>query len=146
MLTKLKYVIFHDGTNGIKSVKAQIEMTNLSPILNKANDSIVVSQTFGYEHFWSTDNVTAKLDYRSGNPGYLVGKPILAGVLAHKDPKMIKTEDEIDAITPSELFIDRGIEDITQFLTIMTSSDSCHDAKRYNIENLIIISDSCKVA
>ena len=37
-------------------------------------------QTFGYTHFWSTDN-SSEVSKRSGNPGYRRGKPVLTGFL-----------------------------------------------------------------
>ena len=71
ILTKLIYEIHHDGNDGIKEVQVLIEMTNFSPRLTYPEDHVVFTQTFGYNHYWSSDNVTSTLKEKSGNPGYL---------------------------------------------------------------------------
>ena len=76
ILTKLIYEIHHDGNDGIKEVQVLIEMTNFSPRLTYPEDHVVFTQTFGYNHYWSSDNVTSTLKEKSGNPGYL-GKMLL---------------------------------------------------------------------
>merc|ERR1719510_320888 len=77
VLTKLKYEIHHDGIEGIKEVNVLIEMTNFSPRLTYPEDTVVLIQNFGYNHFWTKENKTSHpLEERSGNPGYLKGKPI----------------------------------------------------------------------
>lgn len=133
VLTKLKYEVYHDGAEGIKSIRALIEMTNFSPQLGEK--PVVFSQSFGYTHYWSTDNVTSTLEERSGNPGYIVGKPIIAGVLSHKLDSEISLKDEpaaLNAIVQSDLFIDRGFDETTQFLTIMSpkSANNCKGVQR----------------
>ena len=122
-MTQLKFEIFHDGINGIKKVKALIEMTNFSARLNQANSSIVVTQTFGYSHYWLKENLTI-VSARSGNPGYLHSKPILTGIVALKDPESLQDEK----MKESDLVIDRGNEEMSQFLTVMVTD--CTSFKR----------------
>merc|ERR1719189_2130415 len=100
-------------------------MTNFSARLSNATDSIVIGQTFGYSHYWNGENVTNDLDRRSGNPGYVVGKPILTGALAHREPNVLIEESL--AISQSDLYIDRGDEDMSKFLTVMTQGADCEN-------------------
>jgi hypothetical protein len=65
-------------------------------------------QTFGYTHFWSTDNST-NVSKRSGNPGYQHGKPVLAGNLKKNE-------------TGINWFIQRDEE---PFLTMMKTHLDC---------------------
>ena len=85
-MTKLKYEIHHNGHDGISDVQVLIEMTNFSPKLSSSsNDVLFFTQTFGYDHFWSSDQKNGtQLEERSGNPGYLYGKPLRSGVLNSK--------------------------------------------------------------
>ena len=85
-MTKLKYQIHHNGHDGIADVHVLIEVTNFSPQLSSStNDVLVFTQTFGYDHFWSSDKKNGtQLEERSGNPGYLHGKPLRSGVLNSK--------------------------------------------------------------
>ena len=49
-------------------------MTNFSPRLTYPEDTVVLIQNFGYNHFWTKENKTShQLEERSGNPGYLKG-------------------------------------------------------------------------
>ena len=130
VLTKLKYEIHHEGVQGIKKVRALIDLTNFSTRFTSANDSIVVAQTFGYSHYWNNENVTTSLNHRSGNPGYIKEKPILTGVLAYKDVELLKDDQVIQSMTQSDLYIDRGNDEFSQFLTIMTASSDCENTHR----------------
>jgi hypothetical protein len=68
-------------------------------------------QTFGYTHFWSTDNST-EINKRSGNPGYQLGKPVLTGILKKNE-------------TGPNWFIDR---EPNPFLQIMKTNVDCSNA------------------
>lgn len=134
VLTALKFEIFHDGIHGIKKVKALIEMSNLSARLSNANHSISFTQTFSYVHYWSNENVTTHLDQKSGNPGYIIGKPILTGTLALKDKQMLNPDQSatMAPMSQNDLYIDRGQDDISQYLTVMTSH--CQENQRQRIQ------------
>ena len=109
-------------------------MTNMSPRLKTANATILVTQKFGYRHYWITENTTSTLKERSGNPGYLPGKPVMTGILAIGDLELIKNEDKLQTVTHSDLFIDRGYEESSQFLSIMANNGECYGFKRFNDE------------
>ena len=130
VLTKLKYEIHHEGVQGIKKIRALIDLTNFSTRFTSANNSIVVAQTFGYSHYWNNENVTTSLNHRSGNPGYIKEKPILTGVLAYKDIELLKDDQVLQSMTQSDLYINRGTDEFSQFLTIMTASSDCENTHR----------------
>jgi len=66
----LKYVIGHNGSAGINSIDAYF---------NIGNASHAFYQYFEVEYHWMDSNNT-KVFTRSGNPGYVMGKPIIIGV------------------------------------------------------------------
>ena len=115
VLTKLKYEIHHEGVQGIKKVRALIDLTNFSTRFTSANDSIVVAQNFGYSHYWNNENVTTSLNHRSGNPGYIKEKPILTGVLAYKDVELLKDDQVIQVnLFQKHLFLHRLTHNMTK--------------------------------
>lgn len=65
----LKYVIGHNGSAGINSIDAYF---------NIGNASHTFYQYFEVEYNWIDSNNT-KIFVRSGNPGYVMGKPIIIG-------------------------------------------------------------------
>ena len=74
--------------------------------------------------------VTTAIHQRSGNPGYIKGKPIMSGVLAYKDANLLKDDQIIQTMTEEDLYINRGTDDFSQFLTIMTTSPGCESTQR----------------
>ena len=109
-------------------------MTNYSARLKNATKPLLIHQKFGYIHYWTTDNVTIIPEQKSGNPGYLKGYPIRAGVLALRDPQLIKDESTMAAITENDLYIDRGDEDFTKYLSTMTNGQDCNPFNRQRIQ------------
>ena len=74
---------------------------------------------------------------RSGNPGYQVGKPILSGLLKHKDPSSLNSNTQKPLggtgggangvqteISQPDWYIDRGNHEATKFLTVMHTSSA----------------------
>ena len=110
-------------------MRALIDLTNFSRRFANASDSIVVAQSFAYTHYWNNDSVTT-LQQRSGNPGYIKGKPIITGVLASKDANLLKDDQLTETLTGEDFYISRGIDDFSQFLTIMTTSPGCESTQR----------------
>lgn len=66
----LKYVIRHNGSAGINTIDAYF---------NIGNASHAFYQYFEVEYNWIDSNNT-KIFIRSGNPGYMMGKPIIIGI------------------------------------------------------------------
>ena len=89
-------------------------MTNFSTRFSTANDSIVVGQTFGYTHYWNNENITTSKNIRSGNPGYIKGKPIMTGILAYKDVELLK-DDQVIKVT-----IFQNVPSLFHWFTFMT--------------------------
>lgn len=65
----LKYIISHNGSVGVRSVDAYFNMGNVSHAFY---------QYFEVQYDWVDLNKT-KAFARSGNPGYVTGKPIIVG-------------------------------------------------------------------
>lgn len=94
VFNKLKLLLHHNGTAGIDRAEAYMWLSNMTLMEGKP-----FYQSISVEFFWSiqnktllesannTDsrahNSTTKLNlhpfHRSGNPGYIVGKPVVAG-------------------------------------------------------------------
>ncbi|KAK0079827.1 hypothetical protein PV326_008514, partial [Microctonus aethiopoides] len=71
IVRKVFYIITHNGTMGIKKIQMNIELGNVSTSFY---------QHFDVQYQWA-DNNDEDLVYRSGNPGYLIGKPLIIGTL-----------------------------------------------------------------
>ena len=68
----LKYVIVHNGSAGINNIDAYF---------NIGNTSHAFYQYFEVQYNWvQSDANKTKAFARSGNPGYIIGKPIIFGV------------------------------------------------------------------
>ena len=78
ILSDLHYDIVHNGAKeGIVEVIAYARLKHLPN-----NQKSRVMQTFSYRHLWAHEqhNTTR----RSGNPGYLIGKPLIFGISSRK--------------------------------------------------------------
>ena len=86
IVEQVKYHIYHDGVNGIQYVDLFINLHSPAP------ETSHIVQSFNYKHFWSHENITEAVEL-SGNPGYLVGKPVRAGYLDSSDLEPVILED-----------------------------------------------------
>ena len=96
IVESVHYNIFHSGVEGINAIDAFIKLTNLT----KPN----FHQTFSYRSFWSQDNKTTTSP-RSGNPGYLVGKPVLSGSMNTSTAGEYFIDDQVEAGRKLTLFV-----------------------------------------
>ncbi len=85
VLKELRLEIHHNGTSGIEQVIVRVFISDLEP----QGDNYIV-QRFGYSHFWTGTRNVSYADKsspvpRSGNPGYLKGKPLIVGMLKKTD-------------------------------------------------------------
>ncbi len=87
VLSSLHMEIFHQGVLGINLVVVKVRQIDLEP------EDTILTQTFGYSHFWTSDNITDIQFRRSGNPGYLKGLPLLLGKLTSKSPQQTNQEN-----------------------------------------------------
>lgn len=69
---KFQYTVYHNGSSGIKNIKLKIELGNFSRAFH---------QYFGIKFQWSSSKRDKVLLARSGNPGYVLGKPIITGII-----------------------------------------------------------------
>ena len=85
----VKYVVYHDGVQGIESVDLFVH------IQDSSSGEKHFRQFHEYVHFWSRDNATLEtsLSPLSGNPGYLVGRPVRVGLYSASETEPIILED-----------------------------------------------------
>ena len=77
VVARVVYVVRHDGADGIESVDAYVELADAA---DSRRAGTPLSQRFEYRHFWSSgENTTDEVRVRSGNPGYLPGRPVPVG-------------------------------------------------------------------
>lgn len=69
VVRELRYMIYHNGTKGITTVYVYVWLTNASLYTE-------LSQKYSVSFHWTKDG---RPFHRSGNPGYIVGKPIMTG-------------------------------------------------------------------
>ena len=89
IVKSVKYVVYHDGVQGIESVDLFVHIQDWSP------PGRHFRQFHSYVHFWSRDNATLETGHTplSGNPGYLVGRPVRAGLYSSAETEPIILED-----------------------------------------------------
>lgn len=79
IVDSLKYTIHHNGIEGIKNITLQIHVSNVSCGYGQQYE---INQISSVEYKWA-DVETNYSNILSGNPGYLIGKPILVGILVN---------------------------------------------------------------
>ena len=70
-MSTIKYVFWHNGTEGIKKVEVFLWLRNVSSSLHVN----LIHSEVKFQWISSTDNIFE----RSGSPGYMTGKPVLSG-------------------------------------------------------------------
>ncbi|KRT81250.1 hypothetical protein AMK59_5128 [Oryctes borbonicus] len=115
IVKRLRYVIFHNAEKGIVKVEVLFFLSNLKLAGLK---TVYVLQEFEVQYAWI--NVTVKYDLlRSGNPGYIVGKPIIIGQIA-------KLTDTGKNINKNLIIIRESIDLASNFLVLsQRKADVC---------------------
>lgn len=90
LVKKVRYDFYHNGTQGLTEVNLFLNTTNVTYFLT---DHFEIIQFFEVKFFWYNfkHNLTGIF---SGNPGYLLGKPILFGELNDTTSYTNKTENK----------------------------------------------------
>ncbi|XP_062616316.1 tectonic-3-like isoform X2 [Saccostrea cucullata] len=70
----VEYHLTHDGSNGISRAGVRLTIGNIQ------ESDLPLTQTYG-SSFTSVNEINKTIVERSGNPGYIIGKPVRAGVL-----------------------------------------------------------------
>ena len=55
----------------------------------RTTDQKYLKQEYTYNHFLTSEHVTENYS-KSGNPGYIVGKPVISGYLVKNEEQQIK--------------------------------------------------------
>ena len=125
MAKKVRYIIFHNGSDGIKSMEVYFQLANLSTAF---------IQEFEVEYKWYGLNQSSIFD-RSGNPGYIEGKSIFIGTLITN-----KTEDaQIEYI-----HFNKTRPHLT--LPVADKSGTCSSEERYLVKFLEDVKTKCSVS
>ncbi|XP_045175670.2 tectonic-3-like isoform X2 [Mercenaria mercenaria] len=94
VVQEVRYFITTDGTNGIAEMGVQFVFRNITAADNTYAQRFSVS----YNSLTDSNETFA----RSGNPGYLIGKPLLYGTLnVTTSPTNVETQEIIIATEPS---------------------------------------------
>jgi tectonic-1/3 len=121
---KIKYVIHHNGSDGIKDIDVHFQVANVSNIFK---------QEFEVHYKWANLNESLILE-RSGNPGYVAGKPIFIGIQI-----LNKTNDmEVKYIAFNKTY---------KYLTLPIADKSgiCNENERYTVKFLENIKLKCSI-
>ncbi|XP_028132794.2 tectonic-3 [Diabrotica virgifera virgifera] len=109
VVKKLRYNIFHNGTKGAVHVELLAVLNNITHEFG--GESSEFDQEFSVRFFWT--NSTGDVKDLSGNPGYLINKPIFTG-------KLLTIKNGSDTL----LKIKRNLTDAKEsFLTIPDNID-----------------------
>ncbi|XP_075686911.1 tectonic-3 [Rhinoderma darwinii] len=73
VVTQVIYTVLYNGTQGVTSVSVDFTLSNVSAA------SAVISQTFSVL-YKPVSSASSSVQSRSGNPGYLVGLPVLSDI------------------------------------------------------------------
>ncbi|CAH1785708.1 unnamed protein product, partial [Owenia fusiformis] len=101
-VTEVHYIIYHNGTKGIQQAEVRFVFKSIQ------DQHLPLLQTFQTSFKKLEDTNTFR---RSGNPGYLIGEPVLAGRLV--------TQSLIDGTERQAIYLDSNREN---WLTIVTST------------------------
>ncbi|XP_011497165.1 PREDICTED: tectonic-3-like [Ceratosolen solmsi marchali] len=121
---KIVYVIQHNGSEGIKSIDVHFRLANVSNSFK---------QEFEVRYKWINANESLIIE-RSGNPGYIAGKPIFVGTQL-----LNKTNDmEIKYIAFNKIY---------KYLTLPMAYKSgiCSETERYPVKFLENIKLKCSI-
>ena len=112
-LLSLSYTIVHNATQGITSVTADITVGTVS--------IGVISQSFAIQFVYSDTNITEATLVRPGNPGYIQGQPVLAGVLTGDTVNVSSNSDSWLTVVGSSSYC-QGLRDSVTFRNDYRSS------------------------
>ncbi|XP_056632136.1 tectonic-1 [Diorhabda sublineata] len=102
IVKKLKYNIFHNGTKGIISVSLLAVMANIT--YEFGENPFEFKQEFSVNFLWENNKEKAVISL-SGNPGYLIGKPILIS-------RLLEIKNGTDLIMKIERNITNNLESV----------------------------------
>lgn len=121
LVRKVEYLFYHNGSYGIKQVICRIILSNFTHKLS--DEHVNFYQEFSVKFNWINRQITYS-NQRSGNPGYLIGKPILvANLLINATIANKKNSNVTDDIIIRKNMT-RNPNDFTDnFLTLPTSKE-----------------------
>lgn len=141
VLQRLNMTIFHDGVAGIKKIRTEYLLVNLSlEETSQFFQEFIVSYKWMNASFprnetyeWSDIPIPRVYD-RSGNPGYLVGKPVIIGRKIPVNSLPTDSEDRNNSTTGGK---QTGKEDLDDSSNNSEGADAKKHSKKP--ENIILI-------
>lgn len=121
---RVRYIIYHSGSDGIKNIDVQFQLANVSKSFKQEFE--VIFKWFGL-------NQSLVLE-RSGNPGYIAGKPVIIGT---------ELNNSTDDGTGGYVIFNQTHHYLT--LPIADKSGKCSEVERYSVEFLEDIKLKCSV-
>ena len=121
---KVRYIIYHNGSEGIKNIEVHFQLANVSNIFK---------QEFEVQYSWIGINQSLIFE-RSGNPGYIAGKPIFVGTEMSN-----KTGD----IEVKYVVFNKTYQHLT--LPIADKNGMCSEVERYPVRFLEDIKLKCSI-
>uniref|UniRef100_A0A1B6D8Q0 Uncharacterized protein n=1 Tax=Clastoptera arizonana TaxID=38151 RepID=A0A1B6D8Q0_9HEMI len=117
LIKSVKYIVYHNGTKGIKEVKVFIEIFNTIE-----NAKGLFRQSFQIYFEW-LNSINKTIFKRSGHPGYFLGKPVISALKILKQNNVTENKSiEMSHNQRDWLSISMGKND-----------GSCEEYKRLNI-------------
>lgn len=123
VVKRVRYIIYHNGSDGIKNIDVQFQLSNVTKSFK---------QEFEVSYKWFGLNQSLIFE-RSGNPGYVVGKPIFIGTEVNNS-----TEED-----SSYIAFNKTHPHLT--LPIADKSGMCSEVERYSVGFLEDIKLKCSI-
>ncbi|XP_076058780.1 tectonic-1-like [Oratosquilla oratoria] len=120
VVSSVEYKIFHNGTKGIKHIQALVYLRNVSQ--ETEMPFVAVKQKFKVHYIWASETLE-DIFYRSGRPGYVVGKPLLMG-------KRVVNVTDVDEDGKEAILLSRNPQD---WLTILSAGTGSTCQRRTNV-------------
>ncbi|CAL4091035.1 unnamed protein product [Meganyctiphanes norvegica] len=94
IVSSVKYIFIHNGTEGIIEVQAKIQLENIS------ENETWMKQNFEIKFIWLEVENKSEIFIRSGRPGYITGKQLILGHLIENETetgeKLLAIEVSLD--------------------------------------------------
>ncbi|KAK3924362.1 Tectonic-1 [Frankliniella fusca] len=121
IIKELMLVLHHNGTAGLQFMEAYMWLLNMSVSMESSTQSL--HQSFLVEFNWISENESAEINNtaphsknftfsRSGNKGYIIGKPVIAGLklLPHANRSKDATNESSASVTYKAIELSPGFK------------------------------------
>ncbi|XP_014210190.1 tectonic-3 [Copidosoma floridanum] len=124
VVKKVRYTFYHSGSDGIQHIEAHVHLANVSADFKQ--DFQVLYKWFGLNNSFIFE--------RSGNPGYIEGKPIFVGT---------QMENKTDDTVVKYIVFNTTHPHLT--LPMADRNGVCNEVKRYSVKFLENVKLKCSI-